>query len=239
MSLIAFPRDDDNPAVLSFRSMRRSIGILGMALPLVLLSWSLGLTAGHFLLDSISSYYHTNLRDLFVGILCAVSFFLFAYHGYNYRDFIAFKIAALAALGVAFFPAYIKSRPNPWIHVAPNVSDATNTMHYISAAVLFLTLACISLFLFTKTAAKPAPGGKRAKLPRQKARRNAVYIACGSVMLLCIALMAVVDLLPPASPILALDPVFWIETLALFAFGISWLVKGDTLFRDKPEAKTR
>lgn len=28
-------------------------------------------------------------------------------------------------------------------------------------------------------------------------------------------------------------PVFWLETLALEAFGFSWLVKGETLWRDK------
>jgi hypothetical protein len=29
-------------------------------------------------------------------------------------------------------------------------------------------------------------------------------------------------------------PVFWMETLALWAFGISWLVKGQLLLKDKP-----
>jgi len=29
-------------------------------------------------------------------------------------------------------------------------------------------------------------------------------------------------------------PVFWLESLALWAFGISWFVKGETLWKDPP-----
>jgi hypothetical protein len=28
-------------------------------------------------------------------------------------------------------------------------------------------------------------------------------------------------------------PVFWLESIALWAFGISWLVKGETILKDK------
>jgi hypothetical protein len=30
--------------------------------------------------------------------------------------------------------------------------------------------------------------------------------------------------------------VFWLETLMLEAFGVSWLIKGETLFRDRNPA---
>jgi hypothetical protein len=29
--------------------------------------------------------------------------------------------------------------------------------------------------------------------------------------------------------------VFWLESVALWAFGISWFIKGDTLFTDRPQ----
>jgi hypothetical protein len=224
-----FRTDGGDPAVVSFKTMRRAIGILGIALPIILFAWSVLLTGSHFLLDSISSYYHTNLRDLFVGILCAVSFFLFAYHGYDRRDFVSFKIASFSALGVAFFPAFIKSPINPYIHIAPNVSAATNVVHYSSAAVFFLTLAYVSAILFTKT----EPGKGRAGMTARKRRRNDIYLGCGITILACILALLAVDLLPESSPILKADPVFWIETLALFAFGTSWLVKGEVLLKDR------
>jgi hypothetical protein len=31
----------------------------------------------------------------------------------------------------------------------------------------------------------------------------------------------------------ASSPVFWLETVALWAFGVSWFVKGETVFTDK------
>lgn len=31
--------------------------------------------------------------------------------------------------------------------------------------------------------------------------------------------------------------VFWAETVALVAFGISWLTKGETIYPDKPKKK--
>ena len=30
-------------------------------------------------------------------------------------------------------------------------------------------------------------------------------------------------------------PVFWLESIALFAFGISWLTKGELIWTDKKE----
>ena len=35
-----------------------------------------------------------------------------------------------------------------------------------------------------------------------------------------------------SNPIKRVDPVFWIETLGLFAFAFSWLVKGEVLLKD-------
>jgi len=226
---INFFHDNNNPTVISFKTMRQMIGFLGMALPVLLFVWSVGITGEHFLLDSISSYYYTNTRDLFVGILCAVSFFLFSYHGYDRLDFVVFKIASISALGVAFFPAFIKSPVNPYIHIAPNVSNFTNLVHYTSALVFFLTLAFVSLILFTKTGIDPV---KRV-VTRRKKTRNLLYKTCGVIILLCILCMMILFFVKPENPIFTIDPVFWVETVALFAFAASWLIKGEVLFKDK------
>jgi hypothetical protein len=208
------------------------IGILGISLPIILFTWSLALTGSHFLLDSISSYYHTNLRDALVGILCAVSVFLLSYHGYDLRDFITFKIAGISALGVAFFPAFIKSAINPYIHIAPNVSASTNAVHFVSAALFFLALAYVSLVLFTRT----HPNIGKADRTRQKIKRNRIYRGCGITILACLVLLLLVNSLPAGSGVLKLAPVFWIETIALFAFGASWLVKGEVILREKAKS---
>ena len=218
-----------NPAVISYKTMRRMIGILGMSLPVILFFWSVFLTDDHFLLDSISSYYHTNRRDLFVGILCAVSFFLFSYHGYDLLDFAVFKIASLSGLFIALFPAFIKSPENVYIHIGPKVSEVTNTIHYISAFIFFVSLAFVSLVLFTKTG--DDSGDKN--VTRRKVLRNRIYTVCGTLILFCIACMIVLNFLPETAPIFTLDPVFWVETVALFSFSVSWLVKGEVFMADK------
>lgn len=226
---IQFGKIKKNPTVITFKTMRKMIGFLGMALPIILFSWSVILTSDHFLLDSISSYYHTNTRDIFVGILCAVAFFLFAYHGYDNLDFVTFKIAGISAVGIAFFPAFIKSPMNPYIHIAPNVNALTNTFHYIFAGIFFGTLAFVSLFLFTKTDKGPGVKG----VITRKNIRNALFILCGIIIVLCLIMMLVLALIPESSKIFKIEPVFWVETIALFAFATSWLVKGDLIFKDK------
>jgi hypothetical protein len=58
---------------------------------------------------------------------------------------------------------------------------------------------------------------------------------CGITMSVCILLIAVYVFLPDSAETI-LKPykiVFWLETAAIWAFGISWLVKGETLLRDK------
>jgi hypothetical protein len=217
------------PPLIPNRTLRRMIGVLGLSLPIVLFVWSVFLTRSHFLLDSISSYYHTDLRYFFVGTLCSVSLLLFAYRGYDVTDFIASKIAGLAVLGIAFSPAYIRSPVNAYVEIAPNVSDATNLVHYLCAAIFFAALAMDSLFLFTKTAGS-ANGGMGTS---EKRARNVAYRICGIMLFACPILMVTVDMLPLGSGILAIKPAFWLETLSLFAFGFSWLVKGEVLLKDK------
>ena len=53
-------------------------------------------------------------------------------------------------------------------------------------------------------------------------------------MLICLTLIAVYMLfLQERYPSLRdLKPVFWLEAAALVAFGISWLTKGETIFKD-------
>ena len=108
-------------------------------------------------------------------------------------------------------------------------------MPSISAGSLFVVLAYFSIFLFTKSAGeKPYPPRKRA--------RNRIYRVCGIVMLLCIVLIGVFKIWLADTPIADLKPVFWLEALALWAFGISWFTKGETIFRDakdtEPKAKS-
>ena len=64
-----------------------------------------------------------------------------------------------------------------------------------------------------------------------KIMRNAVYAACGYTILACLALMVVVTLMP--NPMIqALNPIFWLESTSIVAFGVSWFVKGEAILKD-------
>jgi hypothetical protein len=58
---------------------------------------------------------------------------------------------------------------------------------------------------------------------------NFFYIACGIIMILCIAGIALgMMVFEKASE--AYHLVFWFESIALIAFGFSWVVKAEFLF---------
>jgi uncharacterized membrane protein YiaA len=202
----------DDRILVSYLTLRRVVGILGILLPVLLV---VGSSLVHSRLDiqnSISDYYGTEMRDIFVGVLFVVGLFLFAYRGYDGRDNIAGYLACLFALSVALFPT-------------TSASQVIRTVHFISAAALFIVLAYFSLFLFTKT--------DRDVLPRKKRIRNMIYRICGVIMLVCIVSIALYSVLPYNASVATIKPVFWLESLALWVFGISWLIKGETLWKDE------
>lgn len=195
--------------LVSYITLRRIVGILGVSLPIVLALWGFALCRCHRVQPSISDYYSLRTRDALVGILFTIGWFLFTYRGYERKDNIAGNFAGVFALGVALFPN--------------SGTTAERHVHFASALGLFLVLAYFSLFLFTKSAGSPTP---------QKRVRNAIYRLCGVSMVCCIAAIGVYYAALVNTPLSALQPVFWLESLALWSFGVSWFVKGETIFKD-------
>lgn len=203
--------------VRSYITLRVAVGLIGMVLPFVL---AIGKSVfdGPGLLSSISGYYYSSLRDVFVGAICAVAVFLMTYRGYERADSVAGIIACISAIGLAWFPT------SPAID--PTAREmAIGRVHLGFAAAFFLTLAFFSLFLFRKTNPLLPP------TPR-KLLRNKVYAICGAVIVLCLILIVVCEMLPPDSPLRQAGPVFWLEAVADVAFGVSWLTKGNAFLED-------
>ena len=157
------------------------MGVLAVALPVILALWGFALCECIEIQKSISDYYSLRTRDAFVGILFVIAWFLFTYRGYDEWDNIAGYLGCLFALGVAFFP---------------NTGEVWEaTLHFISAAALFLVMSFFSIFLFTKSD-KP-----RESWTPEKRVRNKIYVACGVVILACIALTGLYNLLPDETTI--------------------------------------
>lgn len=211
-----------NDIIISYKNLRRLIGILGLSLPFLCL---IGLLITKTPLQpSISSCYYTNVRDVFIGIMIGVSMFLITYNGYNFLDDIVTDITGLVGIGLALCPCLVEEGskiPVGYFQIDPNVS---NTIHLTCASLFFLLLAFNSIFLFTKT--------KDTKtMTLNKRKRNIIYVTCGIIMLALMLTLIVINIVfkdrLDGYPVL-----FCIESLMLFAFGTSWLVKGETILRD-------
>jgi hypothetical protein len=203
--------------VISYLVLRRAVGIIGIALPFVLVvgKWLLN---GWGIQSSISAYYYTSMRDVFVGSLCAIGVFLLSYRGYERADDVAGNVACVFAVGVALFPT---SPPAG----ATATQTAVGLIHLVFASAFFLTLAYFSLVLFRKT--NPAK-----QMSERKKERNVVYTACGYTILACVGLIIVDVVLLRDLVLQAVGPVFWLESAAVIAFGVSWLTKGETILAD-------
>ena len=205
---------------ISHLTLRKLLGCLGVALPIILPLGACMFGGISALQPSISAYYYTNMGDVFVGVLWGFGLFLFTYKGYKpkigkYSDNAFTNIAGIMAILVSIFPTNndgCGKLCNPeWI----------GTVHLVSAASFFIILGYISIFKFTLS-------DKPKKLQSDsKKRRNILYIFSGifiwvSMFVLFIYIICFKDIWPA-------NTVFWFETIALEAFGISWLVKGRAL----------
>ncbi|MFR9778381.1 DUF998 domain-containing protein [Micromonospora sp. MS34] len=201
---------------VTVRRLRLGIGSVGIALPVVLIVGHLLVTRRFTLLDSLSGYYHTEMRDVFVGSLCAVGVFLIAYR-YRWPDDALGTVAGLLAIAVALFPTTVGAPAGTTSH-----SDRmVGVVHQVAAAGLFLLLAGFCLFLFTRPDRVGVP-------PRPSAVR--LYRVCGGLILVAVTL-ALASTLLPADVRHTVKPVLWCETVAVFAFGAAWVAKSDALFR--------
>jgi len=204
--------------------MRRSIGILGISLPFVVILG--GFAQGEPALQgSISGYYYTNMRDFIVGILSGVALFLLSYKGYEKIDDIVANMSGIFALGMIFFPTAMYSGKVVRVGMFLIDDNISEPIHLTFGALFFLALSFNSLFLFTRR--HPGVMGK------EKRRRNVIYRLCGIVMIAAIVCITVYTILLRGSAVAAINPVLIFESVALLAFGISWLVKGNTLFKDR------
>jgi len=75
--------------LISYLSLREAVGILGFSLPIVLVLGNLLIFHSKAIEDSISNYYYTGMRGVFVGTLWAIGVFLVSYRGYERRDAVA------------------------------------------------------------------------------------------------------------------------------------------------------
>jgi hypothetical protein len=215
-------------------SLRKLVGILGVLLPFLLMFF-LYLFSGHCSpLDSISHYYYTRAGSVFTIIVSLLAIFLLIYKGEEPIDFILSSVAGVFAFCVLLFPTTNISTvccqlDKPWSVTYLKDSSARVNFHFLSAALFLLSLAAMSFFLFTKS---DKPVGERGA---RKVLRNRIYRFCAVMMLTGIAVIAANAVGWIGNDVFTqYHLTFWMEALAVEAFGFSWLVKGGWVLPDKP-----
>jgi hypothetical protein len=234
----------DDRLAQAYRYLQRVVGLIALALPFGV---SIGdrVIADQPLRGSISAYYYGSTGSYFVGSLCALAVFFLSYQyekpprpGYAI-DRTASNILSAFAVGVALLPTAAEGE------AARGASAVIATLHLVCAGCLFVLLAYFSLCRFTRTAGDSDQFDLRTELQRclksppalvagmseRKRRRNAIYRACGWIIVACIAMVGI-------SNALHWHILFWLESVAIVAFGMSWLVKSDSIafLRDASDA---
>jgi len=202
------------PLVVSYIGVRRAIGLSGLLLP-ILLGPGGWLFFGIEFQDNMSSYYHTPLRDVFVGTLCAIGVFLFCYRGHDWIENWTANLGCFFALAVALFPL------DPGL--APLQQDSwIGLVHCLAGGGFFLTLAFYSLVHF--------PSAKEHLLepePHER-QRNFVYRTSGIVIFVSVVIMGAYLFLFPQpwkDWFDRFNALFWLEWIALWAFSAAWLTR--------------
>ena len=232
--------DRDRAYTLSYRSIRLTVGFLGVSLPAAfLLGEAIFLTGGFHFRGSISAYYHSPMQDIFVGGLCVVGVLLATYMSGEWRslDFKTSLVAGIAVLGVVFFPT---SRPELAHGAVPcesgpdipscsfverSLGEAqTALVHGICAAVFILSLAIMSLlFAAAELDDTPPADGVQAR-HRVRVKRTRVFtlhVVCAAAIVLA-GIWAILGRLD----FFQLTPLYLGEVVAVEAFGISWITAG-------------
>ncbi|PKB15826.1 hypothetical protein [Flavobacterium sp. 5] len=232
-SLLKIDYKNDNTIWLTNSlTLRKIIGIMGMAMPLLLFGFLYLDNGLQYPLESISHYYYTRVSSIFVIILSLLAFFLIVYKGKDPIDFYISSFAGVFALLALLFPTnnITEICGDPAKKYAITIlpaSDFRMYFHYTVSALFFICLSYMCFFLFTKSNKATSKRGD------QKIIRNRIYRTCAVLMFLAI-------LVPFAGFLKIIPPVyfktfpitFWMETLAIESFGFAWLVKGEAILQD-------
>jgi len=220
---------------VSYLNLRLCIGVLGVALPFILRIGSAIFPPDPY---SVSAYYYSAMRNILVASLCVLGTFLLTYQGYDKLDSRITNVCGAATIGVALFPTSNPGFKPTWVgHVHPVLAG--------------IALAGQALMALQFTQSAPRDGAARwlddvkrmlrALIfryaqraygePGKKLTRNRVYSACTWLIIIGVVL-ALAQNFWPGSVKAETQWLFWFESLSIASFGVAWLVKGETLFKD-------
>jgi hypothetical protein len=220
--LLATP--DGTRYLKSWLLIRLLVGVLGLLLPAALLLGDKYALAGSpSTRGSLSAYYHSGMRDVFVGTLCIVGLFFITYMIFHYNwDNVLTIGAGVAAVVVALFPTF-RDRPDQVLTpLQQRLGEATVAHIHAGAALAYIgLLALVSLACF----------GPRELTKHHRPGRAALHFTCGGLMVVTLLLLAVARGAGVES-VYGFTPLLLGELACTLLFGVSWIVKGFDITRE-------
>lgn len=192
----------------SYRSLRRVIGILGIALPILLIIGNMGIVE-----KSISYYYYTKMSTVFTGVLITFGLVLITYKGTpeseaRISENLLTTIGGFCALLVALVPTRSGGDIIGFVYFHDEL--LRGFVHYLSAAVFILFMGLVVLLKFA-----------------QAPYFRGLYRILGVIILVGLGFTIYVFLHKYyTGNVIFTGDIFWGETLSLWAFGIAWLRRG-------------
>lgn len=225
-------------------ALRLIVGGIAFLFPFVVYARATAITS------SISASYYTNARDFFVGFLFVIGALFVGYKGHKpelapnkvgrfwqwmgsflnwlitfvnvdfrmwgrkHEEDMVSTIGGLAALTAALYPTACDGC----------VPDTKSHIHIIAAVILFSTVVYFCLVAFLRSVKAKLQIDKRATTRRR------VYLSCGWGIALMMLGSLVVSYAFPAFTSNKPHLTFWVESVALWLFGIAWLTASQFKF---------
>lgn len=258
-------RDFDPHALVDQKKLAFIVGLVAVCLPTFFWLGS-NVLSGCYRLSISHFYYAPFWGGPFIGALVFIGAYLIVYKGESHAEYVLATIAGICALGVGLLPTsghgclLSEFRARAFADFATGddgvlalVADQDfgnhfllqsnlDKLHLLSAGVLFLVLAWFSLVVFTRIV-DDRHRNADGSLKKVKVTRNTIYTVCGVAILAALAVLGVVF---AGAYLFGFDLTGWnenhgtfkMEAVALYAFGLSWMVKGrffNKALRDTPE----
>ncbi|MEH2199075.1 hypothetical protein [Nostoc sp.] len=247
---ITDPPQLDKHILSSYSMLRWSMGILSLIFPLLLVVGGLvklfWLSSPLEMQHSLSAYYHAGVnaetmctafagvyRNLFVGILVALSLCLIIYTGFGKLEDWLLNVSGISLACVAFFPMGWPEEQmlskcgnevfggSKLLNLDIKFLGQDIRLHFIAASIFFLMLILVNIFTAMDSVDVIEDEEK------QTFWRN-IYKFARWLMPLSLLLVSVVCLLTKTD-----YTVLWLEWIGIWAFSIYWLLKSYEIMQTK------
>lgn len=235
-------------------TLRKAIGWIGVCLPFavfvgnwVIFSHHIGaclVPVSNKLPDSLSGYYYSHMRDVFVGGMWSASVFLIFYRGRDRLERWVTNLAGLFAIGIALFPTtpptseFLQTNtcgPVTPVVLQPSPYGSEIGIVHVVCLCGLMTMIALMAWRFTKSYSSDeidamTDDDRQVELnPGLKSRNNRIYWGCIAAMAVAGAFALIQEF--GFSPSLKSEApwLLYAETVAFLAFGTAWFVKGRAL----------